>query len=111
MDLTVENGALLLLISAVVAMLTRRLRLPYSVGLVTAGICVALLPFAPQVALTKDLLFSTLLPPLIFDAAFDLKWVKLRRELPVVLVLATVGVALSAGVTAVGMKYMAHWEW
>ena len=42
-------GALLLLIAAVVAMLTRRLRLPYSVGLVAAGIFLAALPFAPKV--------------------------------------------------------------
>lgn len=38
MGLGVQTGALLLLIAAVVAMLTRRLRLPYSVGLVAAGI-------------------------------------------------------------------------
>ena len=43
MELTFESGALLLSIAAVVAMLSRRLRLPYSVGLVAAGIGLALL--------------------------------------------------------------------
>ena len=81
MQFSPEKGALLLLISAVVAILTRRLRLPYSVGLVAAGIALALLPFAPQVALTKELLFSTLLPPLIFEAAFYLNWQQLRKDL------------------------------
>jgi hypothetical protein len=33
MEVNFQTGALLLLIAAVVAMLTRRLRLPYSVGL------------------------------------------------------------------------------
>jgi CPA1 family monovalent cation:H+ antiporter len=94
MDLSIEKGALLLLISAVVAMLTRRLRLPYSVGLVAAGIALALLPFSPQIALTKDLLFTVLLPPLIFEAAFYLRWKDLRKDLPVVLLLATLGVPL-----------------
>jgi len=37
MKLSFESAALLLLIAAVVAMLTRRLRLPYSAGLVAAG--------------------------------------------------------------------------
>ena len=111
MNLSFEKGALLLLISAVVAMLSRRLRLPYSVGLVAAGIVVALLPFSPQVSLTKELLFTALLPPLIFEAAFQLNWKQLRVDLPVVLVLATVGVVLSAGVTAVGMHYLAGWQW
>ena len=111
MGLNFEKIALLLLVSAVVAMLTRRLRLPYSVGLVAAGIAVAVLPFSPQVDLTKEFLFSVLLPPLIFDAAFDLNWRKLRKELAVVLVLATAGVGLSAAVTAAGMHYLANWQW
>jgi len=111
MVLTFEQGALLLLIAAVVAMMCRRLRLPYSVGLVLAGISVALLPFAPRVNLTKELLFTVLLPPLIFEAALDLNWNELRKELPLVLVLATVGVVLSAGVTAAGMHYLANWQW
>jgi CPA1 family monovalent cation:H+ antiporter len=59
MDLDFQTGAFLLLIAAVVAMLTRRLRLPYSVGLVAAGIILAVLPFAPRVNLTKDLIRSS----------------------------------------------------
>ena len=111
MGLTFETGALLLLIAAVVAMLTRRLRVPYNVGLVAAGMALALLPFSPNVPLTKDLLFTALLPPLIFEAAFGIRWEALRRDLPVILVLATLGVLLSAGITAFGMHYLAAWEW
>ena len=111
MELRIETAALLLLIASVVAMLTRRLRLPYSAGLVAAGMGLAVLPFAPTIQLTKDLLFTILLPPLIFEAAFHLDWKQLRRDFPVVLVLATVGVVLSAGVTAVGMFYLVHWDW
>jgi hypothetical protein len=58
MDSTFENGAVLLLIAAVVAMITRRLRMPYSVGLVTAGIVLSLLSFTPRITLTKELLFT-----------------------------------------------------
>ena len=111
MELDVQTGALLLLLAAVVAMVTRRLRLPYSVGLVVAGICLAALPFAPNVNLTKDLIFTVLLPPLLFEAAFYLDWGQLRRDFSVVLVLATLGVVLSAGVTALGMHYLADWNW
>jgi len=53
MEFNFETGWLLLLIAAVVAMLTRRLRLPYSVGLVVAGIALAILPFAPKLDLTR----------------------------------------------------------
>jgi CPA1 family monovalent cation:H+ antiporter len=111
-ELNFEKGAvLLLLIAAVVAILTRRLHLPYSVGLVAAGMGIALMPFAPKTNLTKELIFTGLLPPLIFEAAFYLRWKELRRDLPVILVLATVGVLVSAAITTAGMHFLAHWEW
>jgi len=110
-ELRFETAALLLLIAAVVAMLTRRLHLPYSAGLVAAGLGLGFLPFVPVIPLTKDLLFTALLPPLMFEAAFGLHWNHLRRNLPVVLLLATVGVALSALVTAAGMHWLVHWDW
>jgi len=106
-----QTGALLLLIAAVVAILTRRLRLPYSVGLVVAGVILAFVPFAPKVALTKDLIFIALLPPILFQAAFSIHWKQLRRDFPLVLVLATLGVLLSAFVTATGMHLLGGWPW
>jgi CPA1 family monovalent cation:H+ antiporter len=111
MDLSVGKGALLLLVAAVVAMMTRRLRLPYSVGLVAAGMALALLPHAPKIGFTKDLIFTALLPPLIFEAAFHLRWNELRRELALILTMASLGVALSGAVTAIGMHYLAGWQW
>ncbi len=112
MELSLGKGALLLLlVAAVVAMLTRRLRLPYSIGLVATGIVLTLLPFGPKINFTKELIFDTLLPPLIFEAAFYLRWSHLRRELPVVLTLASAGVVLAGAVTAMGMHFFAHWQW
>lgn len=111
MGQSIEGIAILLLVAAVVAMLARRLRVPYSIGLVLAGITLGLLPFSPHIELTKELLFTALLPPLIFEAAFYLHWRDLRKELMVVLVLATLGVLLSAAATAAGMRYLVHWEW
>jgi monovalent cation:H+ antiporter, CPA1 family len=111
LGLNIESVELLLLVAAVVAMLARRLRVPYSVGLVLAGISLALLPFAPKIELTKDLVFTILLPPLIFEAAFCLNWIELRRDLPVVLVLASLGVLVSAAATAAGMHMAAGWPW
>src|SRR5713101_8439717 len=111
MDSIFEKGAVLLLIAAVVAILSRRLRLPYSVGLVTAGIALALLPFTPQITLTRELLFVVLLPPLIFEAGFLLRWSDLRRDLGVIVVLATLGVVFAAAATSVGMHIIGDWQW
>jgi len=112
MNISIERIETLLLIAAIVAMTARRLRVPYTVGLMLAGIVLAISPFpSDDIEITKDLIFTIFLPPLIYEAAIYIKWQELRRDLPVILTLATVGVVLSAGVTAAGMHYIAHWEW
>lgn len=111
MEFTFQAATLLLLIAAVVGMLTKRLRLPYSVGLVVAGIALAAIPWAPRIVLTKQLIYTGLLPPLLFEAAYHIEWDGLRRNALVLGSLATLGVVLSAAVTAAGMHFFAHWAW
>jgi CPA1 family monovalent cation:H+ antiporter len=101
----------LLFVSALVAILTRRLRLPYTVGLVLAGMGLYLLHVRLQLHLSKDLIFSVFLPPLVFEAALCIDWHEFKRDLPVVGLLATVGVLLAAAVTATGMRYTLDWDW
>jgi len=111
MQLTIENIEFLLLIAALVAMLAQRVRIPYTVGLVLAGIALSFLPFMPELELSRDLIFTVLLPPLIFEATLFIRWRELMRNLPVILVFATVGVLLSALLTGAGMFYLAGWAW
>lgn len=107
----VERVVSLLLVAAIVAMLARRLRLPYTVGLVLAGAALALSRVSTGIELTKDLIFTSFLPPLIFEAALYISWRKLRKDLAVILTLATLGVVLSAAVTAAGMHFAVGWQW
>ena len=72
----------LLFVSALVAMLMRRLRLPYTVGLVLAGMALYLVHVRLELHLTKDLIFSIFLPPLVFEAALSIRWTDLKRDLP-----------------------------
>jgi CPA1 family monovalent cation:H+ antiporter len=111
MELSVERVAVLLFIAAVIAMLARRLKIPYTVGLVLAGIALALSSFNPEIHLTKELIFTIFLPPLVYEATLYIRWQELRQDLPVILALATLGVLLSAAVTAVGMHYLIGWQW
>src|SRR3984885_58976 len=101
----------LLFVSALVAMLTRRLHLPYTVGLVLAGMALYFSHVYIKWHLTKDLVFSVFLPPLVFEAALFIHWREFKKELPVVTLLATVGVVLAAAVTALGMHYALAWDW
>lgn len=101
----------LLFVSALVAMLTRRAHLPYTVGLVLAGMALYFSHVYIKWHLSKDLIFSVFLPPLVFEAAIFINWREFKKELPVVTLLATVGVVLAATVTAVGMHYALSWDW
>ncbi|WP_028970047.1 cation:proton antiporter [Sphingomonas sp. URHD0057] len=101
----------LLLVACLIAMLTRKIGLPYIVGLVVAGFAIALLPNAPQLPLSRALIFNVLLPPLVFEAALQLEWKRFRDELPLTLTLAFAGVAIAAAVVAAGMHYAVGWSW
>jgi CPA1 family monovalent cation:H+ antiporter len=101
----------LLFVSALVAMLTRRLHLPYTVGLVLAGMALYFSHVYIKWHLTKDLIFSVFLPPLVFEAALFIHWRDFKKELPVVTLLATAGVVLAAAVTACGMHFVLAWDW
>jgi len=111
MNLNIEGIELLLLIAAFVAILARRIKLPYTVGLVLAGIALAAFPHLAELTLTKELLFTVFLPPLIFEAAFQMNWKEMRRDLPFTLTLATLGVVLATALTAAGIHYLLGWEW
>ncbi len=102
---------ILLLVACLIAMVTRRFGWPYSVGLAAAGAGIAYLPNAPQLPLSRDLIFNIFLPPLVFEAALKLEWRPFRRELPVTLVLAFLGVAIAAAVVAGGMHWLVGWSW
>jgi len=101
----------LLLVACLIAILSRRLGLPYIVGLVVAGFLIALLPNSPNLPLSRELIFNILLPPLVFEAALQLEWKRFRAELPLTLTLAFLGVGIAAAVVAGGMHWLVGWSW
>ena len=109
MGIELEQGIFLLFIAVLVALIARKLRLPYTVGLVIAGIGLAQWPFQNSMELTHAFIFDIILPPLLFEAALNIHWKELRRDLLPVLTLAVFGVLIAAGFVAVGMAYFLHW--
>ena len=106
-----QNLGLLLFVAAIVAMLTRRFNVPYSVGLVAAGIGLALVAPGISPSLTPELIYFIFLPPLVFEAAIQIPWRPFYREMPLLLALVTVGVVFAAGVVAAGMHFLSGWSW
>jgi CPA1 family monovalent cation:H+ antiporter len=102
---------LLLLMAALVALLSSKFKLPYTLGLLISGVLLGLSPLKITIPFNHDLLFNLLLPPLIFEAAFALPWAALKKDLFLILTLATLGVFLSALVTTLGMHYAIGWAW
>src|SRR5271166_4419367 len=111
MESDLSQLGFLLFVSALVAMLMRRVRLPYTVGLVLAGMGLYFSHVYIKWHLSKNLIFYVFLPPLVFEAALFIDWREFKRDLPVVALLASVGVMLAAAVTAVGMHYGLNWDW
>ena len=97
--------------ACLVAIFARQIGLPYSVGLVAAGIALSFTHGLGALELTPQLVFTFLLPPIVFEASLHLRWNQARREAPLVLTLAFVGTFLSAVVVAVGMRGLAGWGW
>ncbi len=109
--LGIESIEIILLIGAVVAIIARRLKIPYTVGLVVAGLLLAFIPLGIAIPFNKELLFKVLLPPLIFEAALYIHWKKLKSDLVPVVTFATIGVLLSAFITAAVMHFVVGWQW
>ncbi|WP_309662251.1 sodium:proton antiporter [Sphingomonas sp.] len=102
---------LILFVASLTAMFTRRVGMPYSVGLVVAGFILALTPIGTDLQLTPELIMLVFLPPLVFEAAIQINWPPFKRELPLLLMLVTVGVLLAAVLVAGAMHFLAGWSW
>jgi CPA1 family monovalent cation:H+ antiporter len=104
------DSALLLLLAAatVVALVARRLRIPYTVGLVLGGIVLGAVHPSAGIRLTKDLLYSVVLPGLIFEAAYHLDFMEFRRSARGIFALAVPGVVLAIGATTSLLVLCAH---
>jgi monovalent cation:H+ antiporter, CPA1 family len=101
---------ILLLVATIVALLSRRLGVPYVTGLVVAGLAIA--DFVPgKVGLDSSLIINLFLPILLFEAAINTDISRLRSTLKPILLLAGPGVVISFGVTAIGLKYGLNLAW
>jgi CPA1 family monovalent cation:H+ antiporter len=95
----------LLVAVAVIALLGRKLPIPYPILLVLGGLALALVPGVPPIRLDPELVFLVLLPPLLYPAALFTPWRDFHSNLRPILLLA-VGLVLF---TTVAVGFLAHY--
>ena len=81
-----------------------------TVGLTLTGIVLAFAHVPLGGALTHDVIFNVILPPLLFEASLAIEWTEFRRDAWPIFVLSTIGVILSAAVVASGMVVLVGWS-
>jgi CPA1 family monovalent cation:H+ antiporter len=91
---------ILFAIAAAVAVVARRVRVPYTVALLVVGVLLGSFSNLPVPALTKELLFAVFLPGLLFEAAFHLRFSDFHRNWLTISSLAVPGVIASTALTA-----------
>ena len=98
---TTSTLVLLFCIATAIAIVVRRLRVPYTVALVLAGLALGSLTMIEPPRLTRELLFTFFLPGLLFEAAFHLDRREARASWRSVLALAVPGVLIATAVMTV----------
>src|SRR6266516_2668027 len=99
----VEKTELILICLVAVALLAivaRKIRIPYPILLTIGGVVLALIPGLPAIHLEPELVFNLFLPPLLYPAAVYTSWRDFRANLRSILPLAIVLVLLTMMATA-----------
>ncbi len=87
----VQVIVLLLVVTLIVALVSRRLRLPYTLVLVLVGLIIGFLPILAAVHLDPSVVLFLFLPALLFDGAWNVEMERLRADWLPVLLLAVIG--------------------
>jgi CPA1 family monovalent cation:H+ antiporter len=102
---------LLLVVTLLVALLSRRLHVPYTLLLVIVGFVVGLLPFLPHEHIDPNLILYVFIPALLFEGAWNAEIDRLEADwLPIVL-LAVPGMVLSLLVVATALSWGIGLPW
>ncbi len=103
---------LLLVLVAVFAVLARRLKVPYPIVLVLAGLVISFVPRIPRVPLDANVVFVVFLPPLLYASAWTLSWREFRRNGMVIGLLAVGLVGFTVwGVTEFSDRFITALYW
>jgi monovalent cation/hydrogen antiporter len=103
---------LLLVLVAGFAAMARRLKVPYPIVLVLAGLIISFVPRMPRVPLDPNIVFVIFLPPLLYASAWAMSWREFRRNAVVIGLLAVGLVGFTVwGVAEFSDRFITALDW
>ncbi|PUZ21716.1 sodium:proton exchanger [Chitinophaga parva] len=104
-----ENYSIIIFILAIMVVLSAvsdKIRLPYPVLMVAVGIAMGFLPGMPEIEISPEVVMLIFLPPLLYDAAFNISFKTFRTNLNTIGTLAIGLVFLTTCAIAVIARYV-----
>ena len=90
----------LAVVISLITMVSNKLRVATPILLVLIGLCISFIPQVPQIRIEPDLIFYIFLPPLLFEAAWNISWKEMWRWRRIITSFAFIVVFLTASVVA-----------
>lgn len=99
-------GIIIILLGVITALaeITDKIRVPYPILLVIAGIGIGLIPGLPHITMDPDIVFLVFLPPVLYAAAWSTSWPDFRTEKRPITLLA-IGCVIF---TTIAIAFVAH---
>lgn len=103
-----ENYTVVLFILAIMIGLSavaEKFKFPYPILLIVAGIAIGFAPEVPKIEIVPEIVFLIFLPPLLYDAAFNISFTDFKTHINTISTLAITLVFL----TTLGIAVVAHY--
>src|SRR5580698_10012702 len=104
-----ENYTVVLIILGIMiglSALADKIKLPYPILLIVAGIAIGFIPQLPNIVLNPEVVFLIFLPPLLYDAAFNISFNEFKTNINTISTLAITLVFITASGIAVVAHYL-----
>lgn len=95
----------ILLVACFVGIAVKWIRMPYSIGLVIAGLVIGEFGLLPVVRMDPHMVLFLMLPPLLFTASYNINLNKFRYVWGPVVLLGTIGVLMSTVIIGTMLHY------
>ena len=109
--LDITNLFILMTIATIVAVVVKRIKIPYTIALVLVGLVIGFFHILEPITLSEHLVLFIFLPALLFEAAWNLNIKHLKSYIPTTIIFASIGVAFSIFVIGFFLHQFLHFPW